>query len=594
MVLEKSSTSRSSTTMEVSSAEGKGKHQGDSSVEEIDAPPHKVGYLSKFQDREVAGLTGSKWGKRFVVLENGDLKYYRDHTDRSPRYVLNLSNCAVRDDGSKPVVIRKFGFAKEDAPGKFYHIFSVYARPQDTKAAEEDEAANIVPLLRFSTQSLAEKNQWMDLISQACAYCDSEAYEEAKTNWRKPATTAPAPAASGTLPPLYFGKHTRRPSFKDAKKYINKSVTSPRANASESTGGYPPSRPMHRSAEPSPLSAEASEQNYRGLLNLAMLLLVLSNFRLLVETIRKHGHILEKLPAFHKLIQSQAPLTEFPFISGIATIPIFLMQAFLTEYALATKKISETTGLIFHCLTSSLALLVPMAIVWYHIEQLILGNLLMMLALVTWMKLISYAHANSDYRNKGSHKTATMALIRDTDPEEANIEYPDNITLWNLCYFWLAPTLTYQIAFPRTPSVRWAKIAGIVLRLVVAIIFESFLLAQVIIPSLENLTSHLEETGGKFTMQLFFDYLLQLSIANTYMWLLMFYILFHLFLNLCAELTRFGDRVFLQRLVECFRGWVVLEIVEFARSLLDGSSPVLSLRSQRRLQDGGINYRILR
>lgn len=89
-------TSRSSAAMEVLRTEGKGKQQVDSSVEEIEAPPHKVGYLSKFQDREVAGLTGSKWGKRFVVLENGDLKYYKDHLDRSPRYVLHLSNCAVR------------------------------------------------------------------------------------------------------------------------------------------------------------------------------------------------------------------------------------------------------------------------------------------------------------------------------------------------------------------------------------------------------------------------------------------------------------------------------------------------------------------
>jgi hypothetical protein len=64
--------------------------------EEIEAPPHKVGYLSKYQDREVSGLTGSKWAKRFVVLENGDLCYYKDHTDKFPRYVLHLRDCAVR------------------------------------------------------------------------------------------------------------------------------------------------------------------------------------------------------------------------------------------------------------------------------------------------------------------------------------------------------------------------------------------------------------------------------------------------------------------------------------------------------------------
>jgi diacylglycerol O-acyltransferase-1 len=221
------------------------------------------------------------------------------------------------------------------------------------------------------------------------------------------------------------------------------------------------------------------------------------------------------------------------------------MQAFLTEYSLSQQKITERTGLICHSFASSLALLVPLVIVWKHIDQWILGNLLMTLSIVTWMKLISYAHANSDYRKMATHKKNTMALILDVDPEEASIEYPDNITFWNLCYFWMAPTLTYQIVYPRTPSpIRWAKVAGIILRLVVAICFEAFLLAQVIFPALENLTYHLEQTGGKFTASIFIDYVLQLSIANTYIWILMFYIVFHLFLNLSAELTRFGDRVF--------------------------------------------------
>ena len=40
------------------------------------------------------------------------------------------------------------------------------------------------------------------------------------------------------------------------------------------------------------------------------------------------------------------------------------------------------------------------------------------------------------------------------------------------------------------------------------------------------------------------DYWLRLAIANTYLWLLMFYAYFHLYLNLWAEVLRFGDRVF--------------------------------------------------
>jgi diacylglycerol O-acyltransferase-1 len=38
--------------------------------------------------------------------------------------------------------------------------------------------------------------------------------------------------------------------------------------------------------------------------------------------------------------------------------------------------------------------------------------------------------------------------------------------------------------------------------------------------------------------------LLYVAMPVTYLWLLMFYLIFHLFLNLLAELLRFGDRVF--------------------------------------------------
>ncbi len=38
--------------------------------------------------------------------------------------------------------------------------------------------------------------------------------------------------------------------------------------------------------------------------------------------------------------------------------------------------------------------------------------------------------------------------------------------------------------------------------------------------------------------------LLKLALPNTYCWLVMFYMLFHLWLNILAELVSFGDREF--------------------------------------------------
>lgn len=103
-------------------------------------------------------------------------------------------------------------------------------------------------------------------------------------------------------------------------------------------------------------------------------------------------------------------------------------------------------------------------------------------------------------------------------------------------YFWFAPTLTYQMAFPRSPRVRIWKVIGILMRLFFAMTLFIFLVAQVISPNLTNLVKELKETAGIYTAGMLAHYGLKLSIANTYAWLLIFFMYFHLYLNLSAEL----------------------------------------------------------
>ena len=98
-----------------------------------------------------------------------------------------------------------------------------------------------------------------------------------------------------------------------------------------------------------------------------------------------------------------------------------------------------------------------------------------------------------------------------------------------------APTLTYQIAFPRAPRIRWFVVVGILIRLIIAVAIFTFLIAQVVGPALSHLVLDLEAANGTYTYQMMGEYWLRLSVANTYLWLLMFYAYFHLYLNLFAE-----------------------------------------------------------
>ena len=137
-------------------------------------------------------------------------------------------------------------------------------------------------------------------------------------------------AKEGTLPPLIFApsqvvpRHSRRPSF-TSKTSPEKSHRPMRPEVGDidkrderSKKAYPPSKPMHRTAQPSYLSAEAKAPNYRGLLNLGVVVLFVSNFRLLLDAISRHGFVLQKVleqsSSLIKVLDSPEPWQDFPFV----------------------------------------------------------------------------------------------------------------------------------------------------------------------------------------------------------------------------------------------------------------------------------------
>ena len=123
-----------------------------------------------------------------------------------------------------------------------------------------------------------------------------------------------------------------------------------------------------------------------------------------------------------------------------------------------------------------------------------------------------------------------------------------NITITNIYYFWFAPTLTYQMIFPRLVKRSMGQILNLIFRLFLCFVLLAFLVAQVFRPTLNNMLEELNELEGEdihiLSVNIFAEYLLKLGIASSYIWLLIFYGFFHVLLNLLAQLLRFGDRVF--------------------------------------------------
>ncbi|KAL7524008.1 hypothetical protein ACHAXR_000400, partial [Thalassiosira sp. AJA248-18] len=221
----------------------------------------------------------------------------------------------------------------------------------------------------------------------------------------------------------------------------------------------------------------------------------------------------------------------------------FIVAAYLIEKMLVQGWVGNRVGMFLHFININASLGIVVAIIWYLIDHPLVGAILILQGTITWLKLISYAHANFDYRSTSLDKhRATIALVKDLDAEGLLMSYPKNVTLGDIYYFWLAPILTYQIAYPRAPIVRWTKVIMLSIHLFVSATLVAFFAAQVVAPNLDSLVKDLEANRGEVRTHVIGDYLLKLSITSTYIWLLVFYGFFHCFLNLTAELLRFGDR----------------------------------------------------
>jgi len=167
-----------------------------------------------------------------------------------------------------------------------------------------------------------------------------------------------------------------------------------------------------------------------------------------------------------------------------------------------------------------------------------IGTVVEVHAIIVWLKTASYALTNRDLRHAYLHPVrgeldALPAIYRECP-------YPANVTFSNLVYFWFAPTLVYQPAYPRTERIRWSFVAKRAVEIVCLGAFMWLAAAQYATPLLHN---SLDKMATLDFMSIS-ERLLKLSTVSLLIWLAGFFALFQSFLNLEAELTRFGDREF--------------------------------------------------
>ena len=542
---------------------------------------HRSGYLYKFRPHATPTLFSDPWVLRFFVVHDGWLNYFKSERDAlfPPRGKIGLSGTYVDYEGVKR---------------RTYYTFKIVDREGND-------------LIRLSSESRAEAQGWMSaleragcvrraggddqsVVSPGLSHCSpstsvvSDTTDTATSSHRGatsghgrssgPAAHAQAshPSISDAQGPEYTSdaSHTGiRHSYRDRSRDVDLKPS------------YSLSGRVHRQAVES-LLTPTYEFSIRGLcrqegvLILLFILVTATNFRLILENLIKYGF---RFNPYTFLRATLTPKGNVLLLLCWPALAINVLMALIIEklgtslLVMETKaeegdlkkdltdlkrqrkakrraSITEYCVFLFNLLNTSLTLLVPCGVIHFTFADPLPSLALTMAAAVLWLKLVSYAHVNSALRKNAREKSVqdrygllAAKLERDVSDagEQESLEWPQNISLQNLGYFVAVPTLCYQMQYPvvhRRFRLRWTlrRIAMLCLSLGLML----FIIEQYIEPTIDNSLRPLQEMDWLRMA----ERILKLSLPTLYFWLAMFYALFHLWLNILAEVTGFADREF--------------------------------------------------
>ncbi|TPX70152.1 diacylglycerol O-acyltransferase [Spizellomyces sp. 'palustris'] len=302
---------------------------------------------------------------------------------------------------------------------------------------------------------------------------------------------------------------------------------------------------VHTAIRASPLSKGSPEQDYRGFLNLALLLLAVSNIRLIIENYMKYGFLLSH--PFSNLRLSDIQWALFSWAcQGMSVLAAYATEKWATRDIRTDRPTRKRVRLIYF-INIGLAITVP-TLIAYTIWNPAISALSLFSAAILMLKLVSYGLVCADMRRDAAWKivphrcedlTSKDARLNTTE-FDINMTYPLNITLGNLLYFVFCPTLCYQPVYPRTPRFRSSFFFKRLMEFSIGMAAIYLLGVQYAAPTLRNSLQALDKLDFVHLV----ERVLKLSVISVVIWLLMFYCFFHCALNMLAEVMRFGDRRF--------------------------------------------------
>lgn len=319
-----------------------------------------------------------------------------------------------------------------------------------------------------------------------------------------------------------------------------------------------PDKPCHRPRD-SLFTWSSEFTNFTGLVNWGFLMLSIGGVRLSLENYLKYGF---RVNPFEWIIlltgYNEGTKYQYPSVILFIFAVVPIVAALLLEKMISVNIIPERAGLTLQIANILFVIILP--VVSLHFKggdfSSVGMTFICFVYLLVFLKLWSYVQTNYWCRSNKKAKQAKSTLRRQSlsapnwksFDEDKNgeiaaahlVKYPDNLTLKDLAYFMLAPTLCYELNFPRTARIRKRFVMRRLLELVFGINLIFALLQQWMVPSVTNSL----ETFSSMDLVRITERLLKLAVPNHLIWLCFFYLVFHSYLNLMGELLQFSDRKF--------------------------------------------------
>uniref|UniRef100_A0A674N2U2 O-acyltransferase n=1 Tax=Takifugu rubripes TaxID=31033 RepID=A0A674N2U2_TAKRU len=286
--------------------------------------------------------------------------------------------------------------------------------------------------------------------------------------------------------------------------------------------------PCHKTQD-SLLSSASGYNKYRGILNWCVVMLVLSNARLFLENLLKHGILVDPIQVVSLFLNDPY---RWPAACLVIVANVFVLVALYTERQLSKGSFSERLGFLVHAINMGVLITFPAAVVLLLPSVTPVGGAsALSIYTILFLKLYSYKDVNLWCRELSSIKVKKLSRSLSCPSQQhwsggdCKVSYPGNLTIRDMYYFVFAPTLCYELNFPRSPSVR----VGFLLRRLCEMLF----FTQVLVALAQQWMVPIIRSSMK-----------PLEVPNHLLWLMFFYWFFHSSMNFTAELLRFGDRQF--------------------------------------------------